>query len=70
MTHAVKLPVTAPIVLECEFWIENDGWNGVCRELSVTVRGSSFEDAKREMEAALKTRIEAVLYRAADEHAA
>jgi hypothetical protein len=37
-----------------QFWLEDDGWNGVCEELSVTVRGSSFEDAKTKMEAALQ----------------
>jgi hypothetical protein len=37
-----------------QFWLEDDGCNGVCEELSVTVRGSSFEDAKTKMEAALQ----------------
>jgi len=59
--HAVKLPVTAPVTIECEFWPENDGWNGVCREFSIPVRGSSFEDAKRTMEEALSAYIESVL---------
>jgi predicted RNase H-like HicB family nuclease len=61
MTHAVKLPVAVPVALECEFWVDSDGWNGVCQEFSITVHSSSFEDAKREMEAALKAHIEGIL---------
>ena len=60
-THAVKIKVSANIPTDCSFWLEDDGWNGVCEELSITVRGSSFEDAKREMEAALQAHIESVL---------
>jgi predicted RNase H-like HicB family nuclease len=40
---------------------EDDGWNGVCEELSLAVRGRSFEDAKRKMEAAFQAHIESVL---------
>jgi predicted RNase H-like HicB family nuclease len=43
------------------FWLEDDGWNGVCENLSLSVRGGSFEDVKRNMEAALQTHIESVL---------
>jgi len=60
-THAVKLMVSANIPTDCSFWLEDDGWNGVCEELSITVRGSSFEDAKRKMEAALQAHVESVL---------
>ena len=59
--HAVKLKVIAGVPNDCSFWTENDGWNGASEELSVTVRGSSFEDAKRKMEAALQAHIESVL---------
>jgi predicted RNase H-like HicB family nuclease len=59
--HAVKLKVIAGIPKECSFWTEDDGWSGVCEELAVTVRGSSFEDAKTEMAAALQAHIEIVL---------
>src|SRR5207248_9600983 len=52
--RAVKLKVFASVPKDCSFWLEDDGWNGVCEELSVTVRGSSFEDAKTKMEAALQ----------------
>jgi predicted RNase H-like HicB family nuclease len=60
-SHAVKLKVIAGVPKDCSFWLEDDGWNGVCEELSVNVRGSSFEDAKRKMEAALQAHIEIVL---------
>jgi predicted RNase H-like HicB family nuclease len=60
-SHAVKLKVIAGVPEDCSFWLEDDGWNGVCEDLSVTVRGSSFEDAKTKMEAALQTHIESVL---------
>ena len=61
--QAIKLKVTASVPKDCIFQLEDDGWNGVCEELSVTVRGSSFEDAKRKMEAALQAQIERVLRR-------
>jgi hypothetical protein len=61
MAHPVKLRVIAGVPKDCNFWLEHDSWNGVCEELAVTVRGSSFEDAKRKMEAGLQARIESVL---------
>jgi hypothetical protein len=61
--QAIKLKVTASVPKDCIFQLEHDGWKGVCDELSVTVCGSSFEDAKRKMEAALQAEIENVLYR-------
>jgi len=60
-SHAVKLKVIAGVPKDCSFWLEDDGWDGVCEELSLTVRGSSFEDAKTKMEAALQAHIESVL---------
>jgi hypothetical protein len=59
--HAVKLKVIASVPKNCCFWLEDDGWNGVCEELSLSVRGNSFEDAKTKMEAALQAHIENVL---------
>ena len=59
--HAVKLQVIAGVPEDCSFWLENDGWNAVCEELGVTVRGSSFAEAKTKMEAALQAHIESVL---------
>ena len=60
-SEAVSLPVIAGVSLHCSFWPEDDGWSGVCQKLSVIVRGSSFEDAKKSMEAALKEHIERLL---------
>jgi predicted RNase H-like HicB family nuclease len=61
LPNAVKLAVTASVPIECEFWTEDDGWKGACVELSVTVHGANFEDAKKNMEAALKAAVESVL---------
>src|SRR6185369_9273198 len=41
--HRVMLKVSANVPKDCSFWPEDDSWNGVCEELSLTVRGSSFE---------------------------
>jgi hypothetical protein len=45
--RAVKLIVIASIPKDCSFWLEDDGWKGVCEELSLTVRGSSFATKPR-----------------------
>ena len=60
--HAITLSVSANVVKDCSFWLEDDGWNGVCEDLSLIVRGSTFVDAKRKMEAALLEHIESVLH--------
>ena len=31
-THAVKLKVSANVPKDCSFWLEDDGWNGVCED--------------------------------------
>lgn len=59
--HAVKVPVTASVPIECEFWTEDDGWTGCCPELKITVRGNNFEEAKKEMEVTLQTEIKSIL---------
>jgi hypothetical protein len=59
--HTLKLRVFANVPKDCSFWLEDEAWNGVCEDLSLNVRGSSFEDAKRKMEAALQAHIESVL---------
>jgi hypothetical protein len=46
-SQIVKLEVSASIPIECEFWSEDDGWKGLSRSPAVTVRGSSFEGAKK-----------------------
>lgn len=61
LPSAVKLAVNASVPMECEFSTEDDGCKGTCVELSVTVRGSNFEEAKKNMEVALQTAIESLL---------
>jgi hypothetical protein len=56
--HAVKLQVEPKVPKDCIFWLEADGWTGVCNELLVTVQGSSFEDVKKAMEASLREHID------------
>ena len=57
----VNLPVTATILINCDFWPEDDGWKGLCKCPSVTVGGSSFEDAKKNMATELQAEIERIL---------
>jgi len=60
-SQVVNLQVTVSIPIECEFWSEDDGWKGLSRSPSVTVRGSSFEDAKKNIASELQAQIEAIL---------
>jgi hypothetical protein len=60
-SQVVHLPVTASIPIDCEFWSEDDGWKGLSRSPSVTVRGSSFEDAKKNLATELQVQIEGIL---------
>src|SRR5712692_6673929 len=46
---------------ECKFWPEDDGWKGVCAELSISVHGDNFEHAKKNMKAALQAFIGSML---------
>jgi predicted RNase H-like HicB family nuclease len=66
--HAVRLKVIASVPRDCSFLREDDGWNGVCEEPAVAVRGSSFEDAKTKMEPALQAHIESVRQKHAGKH--
>jgi len=68
--HAVKVPVSASIPVECEFWSEDDGWTGFCPQLKVTVHGNNFEDAKKHMEEALSTEITTILKSHSEGHVA
>jgi hypothetical protein len=60
-SQRVNLPVTASIPIDCDFWSEDDGWKGLCKSLSVTVKGSSFEDAKKNMATELQMHVEKLL---------
>ena len=59
--QAVNLLVTASIPMDCDFWPEGDEWKGLCKSLSVTVHGSSFEDTKKNMATELQVHIEKIL---------
>jgi hypothetical protein len=60
-SQIVNLEVTASVPIACDFWSEDDGWKGLCKSPSVTVRGSSFEDAKKNMATELQTHIQRIL---------
>ena len=60
-SQMVNLQVTASIPIDCDFWPEGDGWKGLCKSLSVTVRGSSFENAKKNMASELQVHVEKIL---------
>jgi hypothetical protein len=60
-SQTVTLEVAAEVPIECDFWPEDDGWKGLCKSLSITVRGSSFEDAKKNMADELQGGIEKIL---------
>ena len=60
-SEVVNLEVTASIPINCDSWSEEDGWKGLCKSLSVMVRGSSFEDAKKNMAGELQVYIEGIL---------
>jgi len=56
-SQVVSLEVIAEIPIDCDFRAEDDCWKGLCRSLSITGRGGSFEDAKRKMADELQGRI-------------
>ena len=60
-SQAVSLKVVAPIPIECNFWIEDDGWSGVCQQLGIAIRAANFEEAKKKMESTLRENIERLL---------
>jgi len=60
-SQVVNLEVIASIPIACDFWSEDDGWKGLCESPSVTVRGISFEDAKKNMATELQSHIERIL---------
>jgi hypothetical protein len=68
--HAVALRVKPCLLLECKFWLGNDGWNGISEQPAITVQAGTFEQAKSDMEIALGKYIESLLRRETAEHAA
>jgi hypothetical protein len=61
MRHVVKLRVVPCLSIECRFWLEDNGWNGVVDGLGISVQADSFEQAKNDMELALGKLVESVL---------
>jgi hypothetical protein len=59
--YAVKVPVTASVLVECVFCTESDGWKGACEELGIAVRGNNFGEAKKNLETALQTHLQLIL---------
>ncbi len=70
--HAVTLGVKPCLHVECKFWLEDDGWNGISEQPAIAVQAGTFEQAKSDMEIALGKYIESLLRegRASAEHAA
>jgi len=70
--HAVTLGVKPCLRVECKFWLEDDGWNGISEQPAIAVQAGTFEQAKSDMEIALGKYIESLLRegRANAEHAA
>jgi hypothetical protein len=60
--HIVNVLVAAPIEIECKFWIDEGTWHGALESLHLSVSGTSFEDAKNKMQAALQDRFELLLH--------
>jgi hypothetical protein len=60
-----KMPLIAPIAVECVFWAEDDGWKGVCESLDLSVRVRNFEESKKSMETVLKTYVRSLFREAA-----
>ena len=60
-THAVTLRVAPSLLIECRFWLTDDGWNGSCEQPPINVQAGSFEHAKSEMEIALGNYVEYLL---------
>jgi hypothetical protein len=59
--HAVTLGVKPCLRIECEFWLGDDGWNGISEQLQISVQAGNFEQAKSDMELALGKYFESVL---------
>jgi hypothetical protein len=59
--HSVMLSIVPSFSVECKFWLQDDGWNGTAEDFSISVRASSFEQAKNELESALGKYVENVL---------
>jgi len=59
--HAVSLPVTPALTLECKFWLEDDSWVGMAEGVPITIVARSFADAKKMMEERLASYLQDLL---------
>jgi hypothetical protein len=57
-TDAVALRIVPSFDVECKFWYKSGGWIGIAEAFRISVRASSFEQAKNEMASALGKHIE------------
>jgi len=61
-SHAIKVPVITSVSVDCIFWQEAGGWTGACGELSLAVHGTDFEQAKKNMKAALQCYVSELIH--------
>ena len=59
--HSVKLAVAPCIRIECNFWLDDEGWNANIESLGLIVHAPDFQSAKNDMEFALGKHIEELL---------
>jgi len=59
--HSVTLRVTPFVRIDCKFWLTDNGWNGSCDRLSITVQAGNFEHARSQMDMALGKYIESLV---------
>lgn len=57
--QGAEIGVTVPIL--CKFWSEDGVWNAVAEDLPVAVFGSSFEEARDNLRAAIESHIESMI---------
>jgi hypothetical protein len=60
--NVVKVSLEIPVVVDCEFRLEDDVWSGFSRQLAVQVTAPEFEQAKKLMQDRLKEKIERLLW--------
>lgn len=54
-TTTISLPIL------CEFWHEDDVWNGEAKDLPIAVFGDTFEEAQAHMRDAIQGHIESAI---------
>jgi hypothetical protein len=59
--HAVAFKVTPCLSIECKFWLDDTGWNGIADAVAVSIQAETFGQAKADMELALGKYLESLL---------